>query len=115
MLSHQFKKAVTTYVLYSGKIKRPMTKFTEGINTFQIQPIIMQDENADDVISRLQKKVELGEMLTKEDLLPLVLCPLMAGELSQKDRVKAAYQITSKATTEDVDVIRKVEAVVYQM
>ena len=114
-LSYQFKKAVTTYVLYSGKIKKPMTKFTEGINTFQVQPIIMQDQNADEVLEKLQQKVELGEKLTKEDLLPLVLCPLMGGETSQKDRVQAAYNITNKAITEDDELIRKVEAVVYVM
>lgn len=115
ILSYQYKKEVTTYVLYSGKIKNPMTKFTEGLNTFHIQPIIMQDKNADEVIEKLQQKVEAGERLMKEDLLPLVLCPIMGGKLTQKDRIKAAYNITSKAITGDEEFIRKVEAMVYVM
>lgn len=82
---------------------------------FQVQPIIMQDQNADEVLGKLQQKVESGEKLTKEDLLPLVLCPLMGGETSQKDRVQAAYNITNKAIAEDDELIRKVEAVVYVM
>ncbi len=114
-LSYKHKKPVTTYVLFSGKIKNPMTEFTEGINTYRIHPIIMQDRNADEVIAQLQKKVEAGEEITKADLLPLVLSPLMGGEMSHKERVTAAYDITRKVTGVDAEVIRKVEAVIYIM
>ena len=61
----------------------------------------MKDKNADEV--------------TKADLLPLVLSPLMGGEMSQKERVSAAYDITRKAVGVDAEVIRKVEAVIYIM
>lgn len=86
-MSYKYKKAVTTYVLFSGSIKNPMTEFTEGINTYRVVPIIMQDKNADKVITELKRKQELGEKITKADLLPLVLCPLMSGTMSQKERV----------------------------
>lgn len=114
-LSYKHKKPVTTYVLFSGRIKNPMTEFAEGINTYRVHPIIMQDKNADKVIAELQRKVEVGEEITKADLLPLVLCPLMGGEMSQKERVVTAYDITRKATGVDAEVIRKVEAVIYIM
>ena len=114
-LSYKHKKTVMTYVLFSGTIKNPMTEFTEGLNTYRIQPIIMQDRNADDVIAELQRKVTAGEQITKADLLPLVLSPLMGGEMSQRERVSVAYNITRSLTSLDAEVIRKVEAVIYIM
>lgn len=74
-LSYQHGKPVTTYVLFSGKIKNPMTELKEGGNTYRIQPIIMQQYNADEVIGELQEKVKAKEPLTKADLLPLALTP----------------------------------------
>ena len=114
-MSYKYKKAVTTYVLFSGSIQNPMTEFTEGVNTYRVVPIIMQDKNADKVIADLRRKQENGEMITKADLLPLVLSPLMSGQMSQKERVSAAYDITRKATEVDAEIIRKVEAVIYIM
>lgn len=114
-LSFQHSKPVTTYVLFSGTIKNPMTEYTEGVNTYRIVPIIMQDKNADEVIANLQRKIAVGVEITKADLLPLVLSPLMGGKMSQKERVSAAYDITRKAVNVDAEVIRKVEAVVYIM
>jgi hypothetical protein len=113
--SYQYKKPVTTYVLFSGTIKEPMTEFSEGINTYRVVPIVMQHKNADEVIANLQGKLETGEEITKADLLPLVLCPLMGGILSQKDRMTAAYNITRQATKVNDDVMKKVEAVLYIM
>ena len=114
-MSYKYKKAVTTYVLFSGNIKNPMTEFTEGVNTYRVVPIIMQDKNADKVIAELRRKQEAGEEITKADLLPLVLSPLMSGQMSQKERVSAAYDITRRATEVDAEIIRKVEAVIYIM
>lgn len=92
-----------------------MTGFIEGVNTYRVVPIIMQDKNADKVIAELRRKQEEGEKITKADLLPLVLSPLMSGQMSQKERVSAAYEITRRATEVDAEIIRKVEAVIYIM
>lgn len=55
------------------------------------------------------------ENITKAELFSLVLCPLMSGKLTQKERVLAAYGITRKAIGIDAEIIRKVEAVIYIM
>ena len=115
MTSYQYKVEVTTYVLFSGNIKNPMTEFTEGENTYKIHPIIMRNRNADELISELQCKVETGKAVTKEELVPLVLCLLMEGSMTQKDRVKAAYKITRKVNTVAKEEIEKIEAVIYAM
>lgn len=115
MASYQHKVAISTYVLYSGTIKNPMTEFTEGFNTYRVYPIIMQDKDGDELIRQLQEKVERGERLSKNDLVPLTLCPLMGGKLSQKERIQSAFSITRNARNIDPQIVRKIEAVVYAM
>lgn len=115
MASYQHNVKVTTYVLYSGNIQHPMTEFTEGINTYRVHPIIMKHKSADVMISELRKKVERGDLLTKNDLVPLMLCPLMSGKMNQKDRLIAAYQLSQKAVNIENTDIKKFEAVIYAM
>ena len=113
--SYQHKVKITTYVLFSGKIKNPMTQYTEGVNTYRIIPIIMQHKNADEVIRNVQEKLEKDETITKADLVPLILCPLMSGEMSQKERIIGAYKITRKASSVEVEDVKKIEAMIYAM
>ena len=114
--SYQYKVNITTYVLFSGKIRNPMTEFTEGLNTYRIKPIILTKFNVDELMKKLQEKIDVGEKLTKEDLVPLTLCPLMGGNLSQKDRIKKALEFSRKAE-EDIPKreVEKIESVVYAM
>lgn len=113
--SYQHGVEITTYVLYSGTIKSPVTELREGVNTYRIVPIIMQDRNADILIEKLKEKAARGEEITKSDLVQLTLCPLMAGETYQKDRIKAAYEITKEAAGISPEEKRKIEAVIYTM
>lgn len=115
MTSYQYKVSVTTYVLYSGKIKNPVTEFTEGINTYRVQPIIMQGKNADELFQKLEGKIEAGEEITKADIVPLSLTPLMGGESSIKDRIIRSYQILQMSKGVAAEDIGKIEAVIYAM
>lgn len=115
MASYQNKVAITTYVLFSGKIKNPLTEYTEGINTYRICPIIMQDHDADLLFLQLQEKIDSGQQLTKGDLIPLVLCPLMSGGISIKDRIKLSFSITRNATSAKSEDVRKIDAMLYAM
>lgn len=72
-------------------------------------------KNADILIAELMQKVTAGVEITKTDLLLLVLCSLMSGTMSQKERISTTYDITRHATIKDAEVIRKVEAVIYIM
>ena len=92
-----------------------MTELKEGVNTYRIIPIIMRDKNADEVIAELQEKVDRGEPVTRKDMIPLVLCLLMDGKTSQKERVSSAFRITRDAEGISVGDIMKIEAVVYVM
>lgn len=115
LASYQYHVSVTTYVLFSGSIRHPVTEFTEGVNTYRVIPIIMQEKSADELIGRLEKCVAEDVPLKREDLVMLPLCPLMGGTMPQKDRIRAAFAITREATTINPDEIRKIEAVIYAM
>lgn len=114
LTSQQYDVAIRTYVLYSGNISHPITEFTEGFNTYRVQPIIMKGYRVEKVFENINYKLEHELPLAKEDLVPLTLCPLMSGELSQMDRIHQALQIVQKS--EDyIDDSRKIEAVIYAM
>ena len=115
VVSYQQGVEVTTYVLFSGKIKRPMTEFTEGINTYRVVPIVMRERDVEDLIRELKEKAARGERITKSDLVRLCLCPLMGGEMTQKERFKAAYKITKESTDILPEEKRKMEAVIYTL
>lgn len=115
LTSYQNNVPVTTYVLFSGRIRNPMTELREGENTYRIVPIIMRDRNADRLIADIQHKIEEGELLTRKDLVPLALCLLMGGTMSLKDRVRAAFDITGKAEGINTEDIAKIEAMVFIM
>lgn len=113
--SYKYQVEVTTYVIYSGKIKNPVTEFTEGINTYKVVPIIMRDYNADEILAELRRKKDEGEEITKSDLVPLGLCPLMSGESSQKERIREAFRILRETETVEKEAVRTIMAVVYTM
>lgn len=115
LASYQHNVEITTYVLYSGNIRNPVTELHEGINTYQVIPIIMRDKNADILIQTLQQKLEQKQTITKDDLVPLTLCSLMDGKMEQKERFMAAYKIISKTENVEQEMIKKIEAMMYAM
>ncbi|MCD8012410.1 MAG: hypothetical protein LUG99_04435 [Lachnospiraceae bacterium] len=114
-LSYHLKTPVTTYVLFSGKIKRPMTELTEGINTYKIHPIIMSKRNADELLARLKNKIHNGEPITRDDLVMLPLLPVFVGESSQAERIQSAFEITTRADQVPREDVEKIEAAIYAM
>lgn len=102
-------------MLYSGKIKNPVTEFSEGVNTYRVVPIIMQNDNADILLQELQEKLKTGEEITREELVRLVLTPLMGGESVLKERIKSAYHIVSESACLKTEEKSKLEAVIYAM
>lgn len=112
-VSYQYNVIVETYVVFSGNIKNPMTEFSEGFNTYKVHPIILQRHNADILLTKLKEKQTRGETITREDLISLVLSPLMAGDTSIKDRITTAYGILKKAKDINKTDGAKAEAMLY--
>lgn len=113
--SYQYKVSVTTYVLFSGKVKHPVTEITEGVNTYRVVPIIMADWNADELLEELKYKTDRNKKITKEEMVRLVLAPLMGGESEQKERITEAFRIIEKTKDSAEEDIRRLEAVIYAM
>ena len=113
--SQQNKVPVITYVLFSGKIKNPQYQFTEGINTYRVIPIVMQNKNADRIIKRLRKKQKKCRTITREELVSLVLTPLMQGKIPIKDRIKNAFQIIGEENCMKAEETQKIQAVIYAL
>ncbi|MGN0365575.1 MAG: hypothetical protein ACI4E5_06495 [Suilimivivens sp.] len=108
-----YKKPVTTYVLCSGKVSRIRNELAEGMSIYRIIPLGLKQEDADTLIAALKSKAAVGT-LTREDLAPLLLTPLMSGNSSIKDRILEARGIIGDEhlplTKEDR---QRMEAVLY--
>ncbi len=79
-----------------------MTELTEGVNTYSVIPIIMRDRNADSILEEFRQKIKCGEMLTRHELAILTLCPLMGGEMGQKERILSAFSILQNTKDEKI-------------
>ena len=66
-------------------------------------------------MANLEQKQQSGRPLTKNNLIPLVLSPLMNGSSSIKDRINKAYRIIGKTTELKKDDTAKMEAMLYAM
>lgn len=113
-LCMKHKTTVYTYVLFSGGIEHPMTEFTSGINTYRVHPIIMKGKLAEDVFKNINDKFEQKLPLTENDLVPLTLCPLMGGDIPQKERFYKAFEIV-RGVADTIPNLNIIEAVLYTM
>lgn len=95
-----FNKPVITYVLISGKVKKSMSSLTEGVNNYHIVPITMQDDNADEWMEKIDRSIAGQGLPTAQELLPLVLLPLMSGASSLRERISYAFRVLHKVEKE---------------
>ncbi len=113
--SYQYNVSVTTYVLYSGDIHKPMTEFSEGVNTYRVVPITLADMDGDALLNKLKVKNNTGAVLEGSDLISLALCPLMGGKMKTSEKIKSAYEILYQASMLNAEEKDKIEAVLYAM
>ena len=114
--SRTFQVAVITYVICSSNVRKLMNRLTEGINVYQVNIIRLKDKNADSLISGLEKKQKQGEPLGKEDLVPLLLTPLMSGRLNIGDRIIRSIELLqgSRVSVTETE-LEKMYAVLYTL
>ena len=87
VLSYHHKVVVNTVVLCSSRVVRIREHLTEGRNVYWVQVIRLKDRDADDVIHELEEQKMAGAGLEWEDLMSLLLTPLMDGEMAQGERI----------------------------
>ena len=112
--SRSFNVAVVTYVICTSGVKQLLSKLTEGINSYQVKVIRLKNRNSDLLFERLKKKKALGEPLTKEDLTPLLLAPLMSGSMDIEERITESITMIQEAGAALSELeMEKMQAVLY--
>ena len=103
---------VITYVICSSKVRKIRCSISEGINTYRVRVIRLKDNNPDNILSQLEQKTSAG--LQREDIIPLLLSPLMAEKPEQKNRIMDGIHILKKAENSfSRSEVQKMEAILY--
>lgn len=92
-LSMRYNKDVYTYVIYTGKIKNPLTQLKDNFSSYSIKAICMSKYFAEDVVNDLNEKLIKCKTLTDYDYLKLALTPLMANRLGLKSAMMNSVNI----------------------
>lgn len=113
MTSHIYQVEVTTYVICTCKAERQQSELQEGINTYRVKVIRLKDSNADALIKELEE-IQKERALKREELVKLLLTPLMAGDMPQTERIRRSVRMIQleRNTLENQD-IQRMEAVLY--
>ena len=81
-----------------------------------MKTVQLKGKNADRLFRRLKEKAEQGEELTKADLVPLLLTPLMSGSLRIEERIIKSLSIIQKAGKVLTELeLNKMQAVLYTL
>lgn len=112
--SAAYEMPVITYVICSSRVKKLRNSITEGINTYRVNIIRLKDWDADRILEQLAGKS--GNELKRDEIIPVLLTPLMNGEHTMQSRIVGSIRILRKAETAFSDQeIRRMEAILYIM
>lgn len=113
MTSHLYQVEVTTYVICTCKAEKQLSELHEGINTYRVEVIRLKDSNADVLIEELEA-AQKERTLQREELVKLLLTPLMAGDMPQTERIRRSVgMILKERETLERQDIQRMEAVLY--
>lgn len=103
---------VITYVICSSKVKKIRSSISEGINTYRVRVIRLKDNDPGKILSQLEQKTAAG--LQREDIIPLLLSPLMAEKPEQKNRIMDGIHILKETENSfSRSEVQKMEAILY--
>ena len=103
---------VITYVICSSKVKKIRSSISEGINTYRVRVIRLKDNDSGKILSQLEQKTAAG--LQQEDIIPLLLSPLMAEKPEQKNRIMDGIHILKETENSfSRSEVQKMEAILY--
>ena len=114
VLSYQQKKDVLTCILCSSRAKELRNEMRTGMNVYRVKVIQLKDWNADEVLDAMEKKQKKAYPLNKEELLKLVLLPLMEGRVGQRERIGRGFRVLHReGEHQDKAELLKLEGVLY--
>lgn len=109
--SRVYQVPVITYVICSAAVKKIKKELRQGINTYRIKVIYLKGESADEVFRQIEKK----EIITKEDMLPVLWSPLMSGTLSIRERVKKGMEAIRRLIDIDEEEKVRMQSILYAL
>lgn len=113
-VSMVYQVPVITTVLCSSKVKRIRSKLKQGINTYHVEVIQLRQMDGDKVLRELKRNVKKKKELTRDDLVPLLLTPLMSGETTVYERIVRGFRILRKAQGSlEAEEMKKMQAILY--
>lgn len=86
---------VITSVVCTSAAKILKDELHQGINVFRVNVLRLKDDDADEVISRLEEK-QKRESLDRGELVKLLLTPFMSGNMAQTDRIAKSTRMIKK-------------------
>lgn len=92
LLSYQYGTEVTTCVICTSQAGFLRSELKDGINLYRVQTVRLKNWNADEIIASLEEKQQ-SEILTREELLRLILTPLMGGNMPQSERIRRSFHL----------------------
>lgn len=92
LLSYQYGTEVTTCVICTSQAGFLRSGLKDGINLYRVQTVRLKNWNADEIIASLEEKQQ-SEILTREELLRLILTPLMGGNMPQSERIRRSFHL----------------------
>ncbi len=112
--SRAYKVDIVTYVICSADVKELRCELKAGINTYRVEVIRLKGKDADRLFKAIEEKKAKGVALTKTDLVPLLLTPLMSGSLEIGERIIKSLKIlhTAEASITQLE-LEKMQAVLY--
>ena len=105
---------VTTFVVCSAGVREPLSELKEGINTYRVRVVMLKKQDADLMFQMLSRKSEAE--IRKQDLLPVLMSPLMSGEMPQKERIlRGVGYLRENYTGVGEEELNKMQAVLYAL
>lgn len=90
--SYCYDVEITTYVICTSNAPMLKDELHSGINQYRVIIIRMKDEEAERYITCLDKKIRT-EQLTREELVKLILTPVMGGDMEMKERINRSLNL----------------------
>lgn len=112
-IGYYYGVEVITCVVCTSGTKLLIHEMHQGINRFQVKVIRLKNDNADELIRQLEEKQQ-GCSLDRNELVKLLMTPLMSGKMTQSDRISKSIRMIknerSKLGREDT---LRMESVLY--
>lgn len=75
----------------------------------------LKDRDADQLFDQLKQKLQTGERIEREEVIPLLLTPLMSGKMAEKERFIEGNRLLQASGEITADEGAKMQAVLYAL